>query len=102
MSNGSLPKDWTTWAIIGAAVFLGLLATHHATTAFVGLFFIGFIFILKALSDSGFSSGFLWIVLGILIALLLILGLIYVPAEWRPQQTAEATTQVLTILSPFV
>jgi len=98
MNNLDLPKDWVTWAIIGAIVFLVLLATHHAATAFTGLAFIGFVFIIKLLAESGFSSIALWIVLVILVALLLILGLVYVPAEWQPQQTLKASTQALTIL----
>jgi len=98
MSNVNLPNHWSAWAIIGAIIFLGLLATQHAATAFAGLFFIGFIFIIVLLADSGFSSGFLWIVLGILFVLLLILGLVYVPAEWQPRQMAEVATPVLAIL----
>lgn len=85
MNKFDLPKDWSTWAIIGAVVFLALLATNHVATAFTGLAFIGFIFILKLLAGSGFSSTTLWIVLLILVALLLILGLRYVPAEWQLQ-----------------
>jgi hypothetical protein len=78
-----LPKDWSTWAIIGAVAFLALLATHHASTAFAGLAFIGFIFVIKLLASSGYSSRALWIVLIFLVVLLLILGIGYVPAEWK-------------------
>jgi hypothetical protein len=77
-----LPKDWSTWAIIGAIAFLALLATHHAATAFAGLAFIGFIFVIKLQADSDFSSGVLWGVLIFLVLLLVVLGLRYVPAEW--------------------
>jgi uncharacterized membrane protein len=97
-SNFQLPTHWSSWAIIGAIIFLILLATHHAATAFTGLFFIGFIFILVPLADSGFSSGFLWIVLLVLFALILILGLGYVPAEWQPQPATKTTTHLLITL----
>ncbi len=85
MSNINLPNHWSSWAIIGAIIFLALLATHHAATAFTGLGFVGFIFLLVLLADSGFSSQPLWIALVILFVFLLILGLGYVPAEWTPQ-----------------
>jgi hypothetical protein len=102
MSNINLPSHWSAWAIIGAVIFLILLATEHAATAFAGLCFIGVIFIIVLLAGSSFSSGVLWIVLGILVALLLILGLVYVPAEWRPQPTATIPAPVLAILSLIV
>ena len=82
MNNLELPKDWIAWAIIGAGAFFALLATHHPATAFGGLFFVLFIFILKLLVGSRFSSRPLVFVLIFLFVLLLILGLGYVPAEW--------------------
>lgn len=98
MSNVNLPNHWSSWAIIGAIVFLILLATQHTATAFAGLTFIGIIFVLVVLADSGFSSGFLWIVLAILVVLALILGLRYVPDEWKPQQTPAESIQLLSLL----
>jgi len=83
MNNLELPKDWTTWAIIGAVIFATLLATGHPATAFTGLTFVGFIFVIKLLAKSKYSSRGLWIVLIFLVVLLLILGLRYVPAEWK-------------------
>jgi uncharacterized membrane protein YjdF len=80
--NFNLPKDWLAWAITGAALFFGLLATHHPATAFGGLFFILFIFSLKLLVDSRFSSQSLIFLSIFFFVLLLILGLGYVPAEW--------------------
>ena len=85
MNNINLPSHWSSWAIIGAIIFLILLATHHAATAFAGLGFIGFIFVLVLLANSSFSSQNLWVVLLILVVLLVILGLGYVPVEWKPQ-----------------
>jgi len=85
MSNTNLPTHWSSWAIIGAIIFLGLLATHHAATAFAGLSFIGFIFLIVLLVNSDYSSRTLWIALLIVVALLLILGLGYVPVEWKLQ-----------------
>jgi len=82
MSNSDLPKDWTTWAIIGGAIFIGLLATGHPATAFGGLFFVIFIFLLKLLVDTRFSSRALVVVLIFVLGLLAVLGLKYVPAEW--------------------
>jgi uncharacterized membrane protein YjdF len=98
MNNLELPKDWIAWAIIGAAIFLALLATDHPATAFTGLFFVLFIFILKLLVDSRFSSRPLVFVAIFLFVLLAILGLKYVPAEWQAQEQIEASTQSLAIL----
>jgi hypothetical protein len=98
MSNANLPTHWSSWAIIGAIVFLVLLATQHTATAFAGLTFIGIIFILVVLADSSFSSGFFWVVLIGLVVLLLILCLRYVPDEWKPQQTLAVSTQSLSLL----
>ena len=78
----NLPKDWTTWAIIGAIIFFGLLATHHPATAFGGLAFVLTIFVIKLLVDSRFESRPLVFVLIFLVVLVVILGLRYVPAEW--------------------
>jgi len=85
MNNLELPKDWSTWAIISAVLFLALLATDHPATAFTGLFFIVLIFIIKLLASSRYSSHALWIAFLIVLALVLILGLRYVPAEWQSQ-----------------
>lgn len=102
MSNINLPNNWSSWAIIGAIIFLALLATGHPATAFTGLFFVLLIFILVLLADSGFSSGALWIVFVGLVALLLILGLGYVRDEWKPQQTPEASAQSLSVLLKYL
>jgi membrane protein implicated in regulation of membrane protease activity len=98
MSNTSFPNHWSSWAIIGAIIFLILLATHHTATAFAGLVFVGFIFVIVLLANANFSSQTLWIALAILVALLLILGLGYVPSEWKPQQSVTATSQLLPTL----
>jgi uncharacterized membrane protein YjdF len=81
--NLNLPEGWIPWAVIGATAFFALLATHHPATAFGGLFFVLFIFILKLLIDSNFSVRPLVFVAIFLFVLLLILGLGYVPAEWQ-------------------
>lgn len=80
--NLKLPEGWLSWAIIGAIVFLAVLASGHPATAFAGLDFIFIIFILKLLVDSRFSSRPLVYVLIFLLVLLAILGGEYVPAEW--------------------
>lgn len=98
MSSPSFPNHWSSWAIIGAIIFLILLATHHVATAWAGLAFVGIIFVLVMLANSSFSSGALWIALAVLVVLLLILCLGYVPAEWQSKQTTTTLQQVLPML----
>jgi hypothetical protein len=107
MSNGNininidkLPESPWFWLLVSIGVFLILLATNHVATAVV-FFFIAFgIICLVANFMADQSSDIVWWIGGSCLVIGVILGLLFVPEEWRPKEAEVALQYILTTHIP--
>jgi len=102
VSNGNInvnlnnwPESPLFWLLVAIAGFLVLLATGHAATAVV-LFFAAIAVICLVINLTADSpSPALWWACGICAGIALILGLAFVPDDWRTPDTDTALARSL-------
>ena len=91
-------QGWPAAALIAVIVFLTLLATNHAETAFAGLSLVATVFVFILLARSGFTNGLLWFIFLTCLSLLLILCTVYVPSEWQSPEKIQRLSGLLSVL----
>lgn len=93
-SNG---HPWI-WVLIAFAIFLILLAAGYTATAVVVLLLGIALVCLYANLNTANPSSVVWWIFGISFAIAIILGIIFVPAEWSTPKTKVTATQILATL----
>lgn len=80
---GKLPESPWFWILVAIVAFIVLLANGYIATAVVFLFLAVAVICLVANIISSEPSSVLWWVCAVCFLLALILGILFVPSEWR-------------------